>query len=125
MLRAVPAALPAQSLLPDWLGCWSPWVVARFAGWPLRWLCAMGQAGRVASWLLGPSELLSMGFGEDAADPFTSTGHQLFTAVSSGHSDPKLQGSLWGRRKIIQQLLVRGMVTQQDHDWSPLAFPGC
>lgn len=105
---------PGGCLLPSLLsGPLQPAVHsrARLQGWP----AASGARLSCSVW----------GFGWGAADPFTSTGYQLFVAVSSEHSNPKLQGSLSGRRKISQQLLVRGMVTQQDHDWSPLAFPGC
>lgn len=107
---------------------WSPWALplAQFAGWPLQ--PAVHSRARLQGWPAASGARLSCsawGFGWDAADPFTSTGYQLFMAASSGHSDPKLQGSLGGRRKISQQLLLRGMVTQQDHDWSLLAFPGC
>lgn len=80
-------------------------------------LCTMGPARKGGQLAAGAHLSCSAwAFGWPAADPFTSTAYQPSTAASSGHSDTKLQGSLGGRRKISQQLLVRGMVTQQDHD---------
>lgn len=54
MLRPVPAALPAQSLLPGWLGHCSPWALslAQFAGWPCSQLCTAGpgrKGGQLAA----------------------------------------------------------------------------
>lgn len=89
VLRPVPAALPAQSLLPDWLGHCSlePLGAAscQFEGCsPAASQAQQGQAGRAAGihqWgaLEGMQHSLS--------------GYQVLSAVSSGHSDPKLQGS--------------------------------